>query len=275
MDLMKIIDLIKISRPILWIVFPFVFYLGLAVSGTGISFLSILIMIMLSFPICLAGYGINDIYDYKTDKINPRKKTFQGHIVHPKNEKFIKNISIFIILAFLLSVLLTKNLLSMGIAVIFVLLGYYYSAPPFRLKEKPPLDSLSNGLIYWSLPFSLGFSLSGNFSGFPIIKNLWLTLGVTAVHAITTIMDFSVDKKSGIMTFATRFGKRNTAIFAFVTFLLMFLFGQFLTFAIRAYILFCAILAFSLVIFPNERFAKIVVGLAYIGLLIVGLAFLI
>lgn len=273
---MKIIDLIKISRPIVWFLFPLVFYIGLAVSGTTVSFHSILIIIMLSFPTCLAGYGINDVYDYKSDKINPRKKkkSIEGYIVSPKNRKFIIKISLFMTLLLFVSILLTGNILSIGVVLMFILFGYSYSAPPIRLKEKPPFDSISNAVIYILLPFSLGFSLSGSFVGFPLIKILFISLAGMAIHALSTIPDFTVDKKVRVTTFAVKFGKRNTAIFSLIAFLVTFFFGNFLTFIINAYLIFCASISFLLILFPSDRLGRLFVLLIGVGFVITAIFFL-
>lgn len=271
---MKIVDLIKISRPLGWPVLPAVFYMGLITSGGQASIPAIIIMIFLSFPICLAGYGINDVYDYESDRINPRKKSVEGHIVYKKDRKFVKKISLAMLSAFFLSTLLMGNLSTTFLAVIFIFLAYYYSALPIRLKERPPLDSLSNGFVYFFLPFALGFSLSKSLYEIPI-KFLWITMCVTAIHSVSTMMDFRVDKKVGDKTFAIKFGQRNTAAFAFMVFLLTLLLSQF-SFIFQTYLILCIILTFLLILFPTERFSKIVFKLIFIGFLIsVFLSFLI
>lgn len=263
----KIKDLIKISRPVSWIIFPLIFYSGLLLGGAKFSFVILLILFSLSFPLCLYGYCINDIYDYKTDIRNPRKKSIlEGYIVYPKCRNILKKISFLSILPLIISVLLTKNFLTVLMCLLLIFIGYSYSAPPIRLKEKPPFDSLSNGLIYFFLPFSLGYSLSGSFVNFPLFKTLFLTLCVSSIHAVGTMMDYSVDKSVGIKTFAVRYGQRTTAIFAFFTFFLSFLLGNFGV-IIKMYLLFCSILTFLLIILPNEFFAKVVFKSIFIGFL--------
>ena len=43
-----------------------------------------------------------------------------------------------------------------------LLVAWCYSVPPVRLKERPPLDSLANGLGYFLLPFVMGYSLGAD-----------------------------------------------------------------------------------------------------------------
>ena len=54
---------------------------------------------------------------------------------------------------------LTRNWDNIVATVSLVLVAWLYSVPPVRLKERPPLDSLANGLGYFLLPFAMGYSL--------------------------------------------------------------------------------------------------------------------
>ena len=77
--LLSILLLIGVSRPAGWSTLPAFFLMGFISSGsTTITPLLILQILLLSFPVCIAGYGINDIYDYESDKINPRKGFIEG-----------------------------------------------------------------------------------------------------------------------------------------------------------------------------------------------------
>ena len=49
-----------------------------------------------------------------------------------------------------------------------VLVAWLYSVPPMRLKERPPLDSLANGLGYFLLPFAMGYSLGADIRTMPL-----------------------------------------------------------------------------------------------------------
>ena len=95
----KFLILLNVSRPPLWIALPLVFCLGLAYGKHGLtdpifhfSPLMILQMLMLSFPICLFTFGINDVYDYKSDKINPRKQGIEGTILSDEHHRLVKKL---------------------------------------------------------------------------------------------------------------------------------------------------------------------------------------
>ena len=70
--------LIKASRPAGWLVQSLAFLGGWRISGAGIDFLSVLQFLMMMFPLNLMLYGINDIYDYKSDMLNKRKGGAEG-----------------------------------------------------------------------------------------------------------------------------------------------------------------------------------------------------
>jgi 4-hydroxybenzoate polyprenyltransferase len=263
---MNLLEIIKVSRPIGWLIFPTVFYLGVRAAGGSLNLLILLIMLSLSFPFCFFGYGINDIYDYKSDRRNPRKKGVEGYLVKPKNRKFVKKLALILILPFIMLILLTLNLTSIFFAFFELFLGYFYSAPPIRLKERPPFDSISNGLIYFLLPYVLGFSIFKSILFLPI-KVVWIGMSVAAIHAIGTMMDYDVEKKLGIKTFAVAFGLRKTALFAFLIFLIAFLFNRFGV-VFQCYYIFLIFLSFFLLLFPTPKHASIVFKIIFLGFFI-------
>jgi len=218
----KFLLLVKESRPIGWIFGPAVFLIGMTFSGSiTITTLSILQILMLSFPFCIAGYGINDIYDYESDKLNPRKNVLGGWLsptLEPQYHPYIKNVSFIVISLLLLTSFLTLNITNILGMVLLGFFGYFYSAPPLRFKEKPPLDSFVNGIIYFFAPFLLGFSFGGSIFDVGIDVYL-ITACVMGIHAYTTIMDYDADKKTGHKTFATVFSERGASLFAFLTFI--------------------------------------------------------
>jgi 4-hydroxybenzoate polyprenyltransferase len=281
----KLLLLIKVSTPVGWGAAPLVFLIGLIVSGsTTITPLLIIQIFMLSFPLCILGYGINDIYDYETDKINPRKGDLdggflEGVILEPEYHSYIKNVSFLVIVLLFLTSFLTLSIANILGMLLLVFFAYFYSAPPLRFKERPPLDSFSNGILYFFAPFLLGFSFGGS-----IINNfdIWayyslLTVCVMGIHAFSTIIDYDVDKKVGIKTFATVFGKRSAALFALITFIIALFFVR-LSPLIRPFTYyflgFCSVLFFITLVFPTRRIAKLFFSLIGIGVVIIGALFL-
>ena len=56
----------------------------------------------------------------------------------------------------------TRNWNNFVATVSLLLVAWMYSVPPVRLKERPPLDSLANGLGYFLLPLVMGYSLGAD-----------------------------------------------------------------------------------------------------------------
>jgi len=181
--------LVKTSRPIGWVLGPIVFFIGLVYVQGSISILAIIQAILLSFPGSIFLYGINDVYDYESDKRNPRKKLLEGIKLEKKHHSFIKKTSYIMMLILLLSSILTLNISNIIAMVILIAVSYYYSAPPIRLKEKPIFDSISNGIIVLAT-FALGYSFEKPITLIPLDIYL-IALAVGGAHAYAAIMDYT------------------------------------------------------------------------------------
>ena len=60
--------LVQVSRPILWPVLPLVYYLGLNAARRRFRLARRFSWLLLTFPMNLIGCGLNDIYDYDSDR---------------------------------------------------------------------------------------------------------------------------------------------------------------------------------------------------------------
>lgn len=220
----KLLLLVKESRPVGWVFGPLVFLLGMTISGSiTITPATIFQILMLSFPFCIFLYGMNDVHDYESDKLNPRKKAAGGWIdpkLEPDYHSYITHVSIFVVILMFLSSFLTLNITNILAMVALMASAHLYSAPPARLKERPVVDSISNGIIVFST-LLLGFSF-GN-SVFDVGITIYLITAVAiGIHAYTTIMDYEFDKNAGYKTTAVVFGKRGTSLFVLFIFILTF-----------------------------------------------------
>ncbi|MBI2084972.1 MAG: UbiA family prenyltransferase [Candidatus Aenigmarchaeota archaeon] len=265
----KLRALVLVSRPLGWVVVPLIFARGLLASGAELDVVSLVQAILLSFPASLFIYGVNDIYDYNSDVRNNRKGGVEGVILEAKNRRLVENASIFSAALLILSALVTSSYLNMAAMAGFLLLAYFYSTPPVRLKEKPPLDSVSNGLAYYFFPFLMGTSF-GNVN--ITARIFFITFFVMGIHAFSTIMDFGADKKAGYKTFAVVFGKRYAALFSVIATAAVILFAGVgkITFFYMA-----ACLAMYVIIFfkPSEKLASLFFKLILIGFLLTTINF--
>lgn len=251
--------LLKVSRPMLWFPLPIVFFAGLKVSGASITTISVLQGVILTFPYNLFLYGINDIYDWESDKINWRKGKVEGEVLEPDKHEFVREAALVAGLTVLLSSVATLDFSNVLAALMLLFFSHQYSSPPLRLKEKPPLDSFSSGIIYMLAPALMGFSYGSSVLQLPT-EALWLTLTSMSAHSFSTIADYTADKRAGQTTFAVKFGKRAAAAFPVAVLILAFFFSGFENTIAKSYIAFSAAMFSTGLMYPNERMMHKVAG---------------
>jgi 4-hydroxybenzoate polyprenyltransferase len=246
----RLIFLIQVSRPIVWPILPLVYALGLNASHAQLGIIAIVQMLLLTFPMNLVGCGLNDIYDYESDRRSARRRAVWGAVVDNDDRPLVFRASLAMMPLIVVGACLTRNWDNIVATVSLLLVAWLYSVPPTRLKERPPLDSISNGLGYFLLPFTMGYSLNADPRAMPL-KYYLLALCVCGVHALATVADYEADRAAGHRTLAVKFGRRTAAAFAFGTFLAAWLFGDFHGVAVRAYIVICAVATLIVTVIPQ------------------------
>lgn len=103
-------------------------------------------MLYFSYPANLLVYGINDIFDYDTDKLNEKKSGYES-LIGPEQQQKLRVLIAILNLPFLLLSILPNPESYMWL-IIFVLSSIFYSAAPLRAKSKPVLDTIISALIY-------------------------------------------------------------------------------------------------------------------------------
>jgi 4-hydroxybenzoate polyprenyltransferase len=260
----KLRTLVEVSRPVVWPVYPLIFARGFMASGAELGIVALFQAALLTFPISIIIYGINDIYDYDSDRLNWRKGGVEGVRLAVKNRQLVKTASICAAIVLMISSLMTFNYLNVISMAALILLAYLYSAPPVRLKERPPFDSISNGLGYYFLPFVIGLSF-GN-AGISA-RIFFITFFVMGIHAFSTVMDYTVDRKTGQKTFSVVFGKRvalSFSVLASITTLLFAGVGK-ITFA---YVAACLVMYIIIFARPSEKLASLFFKLILAGFLL-------
>jgi len=215
----------KASRFLSWAFGPILYAIGVfhsrVIPRSRISLLRAGLQVFaLSIPLSIIVFGVNDVYDYESDKRNPRKIIggIEGRILHPIFHSDVLKAAYCCTVFIIASALITGGRENVIAIILLVVLGWQYSSPPLRLKEIPVLDSLSNGAIVF-LTWFCGFSFSG-LSIFEIPSMaIILSLCSTGIHALAAVMDTEADMASGQTTIATTFGKRPVAIFAALCYL--------------------------------------------------------
>lgn len=192
------------------------------------------------FPANLFVYGVNDIYDWETDKNNPKKEDYEM-LVRPEYKRQLLHL-IFRWTApwWLFSCLVGVQYFVL--LTIFLVISNGYSAPPIRAKTKPILDSVFNVLYIFPGVFAYFLAGGQNFY-FTAFGAAWLW--AMAMHAYSAIPDISVDRAASTPTVATFLGFNGTLVFCFVCYAL------------------CALLAF-----PFLGMVAGVLGAVYLGLML-------
>jgi len=201
--------LIKISRPRFWVYITGPFLIGVVAASPVQSWpLIILLGVYFTFPANLLIYGINDIFDYETDKHNPKKQAYET-LVKPKEQKQLWRYIAITNAPFLLLLPLIGNNGRWAVAG-FLFFGVFYSMPPIRAKVRPLLDSVFN--VLYIFPGIVGYAVVSK-----TLPSLYICLAgafwCMAMHAYSAVPDIEADRKAKIDTIATKLGKTGTLLF--------------------------------------------------------------
>jgi 4-hydroxybenzoate polyprenyltransferase len=195
--------LLKLSRPRFWLYLagPVVVAIAFAAGSAGDLFtpLSVGLFVYFLLPANVLLYGVNDVFDADVDEENPKK---EGREVRFEGDRFVVASVVLCGLAGLALFPFVPRV-AWGYLAGFFVLGVEYSAPPFRFKTTPLLDSVSNGL--YVLPGAATYAaLAG--SPPPLLALVGGWAWTMAMHTFSAIPDIEPDRRAGIETTATVFG---------------------------------------------------------------------
>lgn len=206
---------LHVSRPRFWMYLIGPFLLGSFAALTTLPSPQQLLIIasgilFFSLPANLYLYGVNDLHDQETDKLNPKKNGYE-QLLNPAKIKLLNIILTYILTLTLASALLFFEPKSLIAIFLFFFLSHFYSAPPIRAKAKPFLDMVFNAL--YVMPAMVGFYLLGGGD----LQTRWdIVLAAIfwcmAMHAYSAVPDIESDKQAGIQTTATVLGKIGTLL---------------------------------------------------------------
>jgi 4-hydroxybenzoate polyprenyltransferase len=205
------------SRPHFWLYLVGPVAIGAAYGASAqTELLSPLILGLFAYFLIPANaylYGINDVFDAQIDRNNPKKDEreirYRGWDPTPWAVLFTAIGG--------LAVAVAMPPVATPYVIGFLLLGAIYSAPPFRLKTRPPLDSLSNGL--YVLPGAAAYATLSGLHPPPLVMiGAWLW--TMAMHTFSAVPDIAPDQREGVKTTATVLGTRGALIYCGVCWLL-------------------------------------------------------
>lgn len=262
----RVIFLIQVSRPILWPILPIVYYLGLHAAGASVSVVAVMQMLLLTLPMNLVGCGLNDVYDIESDRRSNRRAAW-GAVVREELRSVIWRACLVMAPLVVAVALLTRNVYNIGATCAMIVVAWAYSVPPVRLKERPPLDSLSNGVGYFLLPFVMDYSLGADPLVMPL-KYWLLALCVCGIHALATAADYEADRAAGHRTFAVAYGPRAAATFAAATFVVALSLGDYHSAAVEVFLVVGAVATVAAAIMPRERVITVSCTTIFLGFLV-------
>ncbi|SEA12776.1 4-hydroxybenzoate polyprenyltransferase [Haloplanus vescus] len=198
--------LLKLSRPRFWLYLAGPVAVGVvyAADSTADLFTPTTLALFAYFllPANVLLYGVNDVFDADADAENPKKEDrevrYRGQRVVP--------LAVVASAALLLGPAALTPRLAWPWLAGFLVLGVAYSAPPLRLKTRPPLDSLSNGL--YVLPGAAAYAAVAGAQP-PLLAVAAGWAWSMAMHTFSAIPDIDPDRRAGIETTATRLGARG------------------------------------------------------------------
>ena len=209
MQFMLMRRLLRISRPRFWI-YVFGPYLVGALCGADsprqfFTPLSLLFALFWIFPANLLIYGANDIFDFETDRRNPKKIDYEALVEPREHSRLWLTIGLFCLpFAVFLPCLPLACSVALGC---FLFFSLFYSAPPIRAKARPIWDSVFN--VLYIFPGVFGFYLCGGRHLSPaLFIGAWSW--AMAMHAYSAVPDISADRQAQVPTIATFFGLRPT-----------------------------------------------------------------
>ncbi|KAA3634283.1 MAG: hypothetical protein DWP97_07350, partial [Calditrichaeota bacterium] len=170
-------------------------------------------MFLLSL-VASGSYYINQIYDFDSDLKNNKLGFLQKNMISKKEMMILFLITSFCSIAggFYIS-----NILGLIISTL-VVLGYFYSAPPFRFKDRPILGLLSNSIGY-GLVVPSAVLPEMNLHNVGLIawdSPFYFICTVGAVYILTTIPDKQGDSETSKKTLAVIFPEEILKILAFI-----------------------------------------------------------
>lgn len=208
-----LVKLFWISRPISWPNTSYPFLVGYLLAFSGpFSTLEIATLVIgtLYFigPYNLLMYGVNDVYDYESDILNPRKGGVEGmkeeRAFHPTILKAV----VLTNAPFLLYLFTVSDWPARAVLALVVFAAIAYSLKGLRFKEIPILDSITSSLHFVG-PLLFALSLT-SFAPEALPWVIAFFLWGMASHAFGAVQDIIPDRQGKLHSIATALGARTT-----------------------------------------------------------------
>lgn len=203
-------QLLGASRPLSWVNTAYPFAAAHLMAGGGISAALVVGCAFFLFPYNLLMYGINDVFDYESDRHNPRKGGIEGIVLASRWHRLTLWWACLLPVPFVVVLLLWGTWASTAALVVTLAAVVAYSAPGLRFKERPVLDSMTSSAHFVG-PAVFGLALAGA----PLTMTaaasfLAFFLWGMASQAFGAVQDVTADRQADISSIATALGARGT-----------------------------------------------------------------
>ena len=203
-------SLVSTSRPLSWVNTAYPFAAALLLSTGRIDLPLIIGTVFFLIPYNLAMYGINDVFDYESDLLNPRKGGVEGAVVDRRHHRMIL-IACAVACAPFLVYLYAVGTVASAVALTMTMFAVVaYSAKGLRFKEVPFLDSATSATHFVG-PAVVGALLAdGRLSGSAVLVLAAFFAWSMASQAFGAVQDVTADRAAGLGSIATVLGARAT-----------------------------------------------------------------
>ncbi|MDQ0277399.1 4-hydroxybenzoate polyprenyltransferase [Arthrobacter silviterrae] len=213
-------ELFMTSRPISWVNTAYPFAAAYLLSAGTIDWVFAVGTVFFLIPYNLAMYGINDVFDYESDLLNPRKGGAEGALVDRAGHRKIIYACVLVLLPFLVVLAMVGSLQANVVLLVSMAALVAYSAPHLRFKERPFLDSATSSTHFVS-PLLYGLVLAGvHFNTSLVALTAAFFFWGMASHAFGAVQDIVPDRAASLGSIGTVLGARQTVILAAMAYLL-------------------------------------------------------
>jgi 4-hydroxybenzoate polyprenyltransferase len=212
---MKALDYFFASRPMLLIPVWSVYLVSLEyhhrLSGEAFSLIDLAIMGLLTLAFAGA-YYINQVYDEQSDRLNEKVGFLQKGLVSPIG----LSAGFCAVSVAALGAAAVVSLPTLAVLGQIVLLGWLYSAPPVRMKDRPFWGMFANA---WAVGLLVSCAVMPDISVHTAGLLGWdnpfyFLTAVASITLVTTIADRTGDAATGKRTLAVVIGPRPTLLVA-------------------------------------------------------------
>lgn len=213
-----LMKLLAVSRPVSWPNTAYPFAATYIVLNGAIDARLIVGTLFFLIPYNLVMYGVNDVFDYESDMLNPRKGGIEGAKAAKRWHRPILFACAVSAIPLFLTLAAMSDLASFAVLSLVMFFVLAYSVPVLRLKERPVLDSFTS-----SAHFAGPMLYAAALSAFP--SSVWpyfaaFFLWGMASHAFGAVQDIIPDRQGGIASIATIFGAKLTTRLSVLFYLL-------------------------------------------------------